>query len=373
MKKLLSLILVALIFGCQVPSHEFIVEGQLKTNSGFEYDFIHENQKYKVQVTVPPELRSENFSSKLYLYGPSLNRNRIPAVGARWDGNDLEVGGIIFMNNTITIALDAKKSIYSVAEALGVSHLGEAEGVYSKPKYYSSLARDQYASVARVKMLKDRKYFGFVGQDYACTATLIGSNIVLTNAHCIGSQDDCDYSSFEFSDYWEKDFFYNTVVREYDCKKLIYSSIDYDFSVAELSGNPSSKYPVQKVDLRPLHPQDDSWVYVIGYSPRKGNKRTETCQLKYDTSVVGLLGKQEFRFQTKKMKCDRAIVPGDSGSSVFNHLGHIVGVVWGSQATQKEDYSKPVVASMTPTWLLGVQLRAKLPPQIFERINQVKE
>ncbi len=357
LSKSLLFLSLFMMTNCEVPSHRLNVRGYPRNNK-FEF-VIRENRKnYSVKVLVPPYLEEKFFREEILIFGPGIGPRGKIAVATAWNGDSsIDIEKTEFVGDQILIHLNYVKSNAELAAVMGAGELEEAEGVFEKPNNYASMARDKYPSVGKLKTRTNRAVWGLVGFVGSCTGTLVGKNVVLTNAHCLHTEEDCSYASVTFSDYHEKNQLGQRVHREFKCSQVIYSSLDYDMTLFTLEDYPSRHYPVQNLDLRPLEIQNGSWLFMIGATPNRENKHVEICQVKKDLRVVGIASDQKFRYLTKILVCARDILPGDSGSPVFNHEGNVVGVVWGSTSTSRTATDSPDMVAMTPLWIMGAAFK----------------
>lgn len=145
------------------------------------------------------------------------------------------------------------------------------------------------------------------GGEY-CTGFLIGPNRLMTNNHCIATQAECDASNARFN--YQNDASGNPLVTtDYDCKTLLKTNYDLDYSVVELDGLPGYQWGYLRLTWDNVYEPEE--LTVIGHPA--GNPKRVSRQ---DCRVEAVVDKGRAANTDIGYSCDTR--SGSSGSPVFD-------------------------------------------------------
>ncbi len=151
-----------------------------------------------------------------------------------------------------------------------------------------------------------------------CTGFLVGQNTLMTNHHCVDSQEICDSVIATFGYERKQDGRLN-LGEQYRCVKVDSGRMDFelDYAVIELQGTPGDKWG--KLDLSAIDPEDNEPLFIVQH-PAGEPKQVSRIDCK--TMVIPVKGRGEETDFTHT--CDT--VGGSSGSPVFNEAGQVIGI-----------------------------------------------
>lgn len=181
-----------------------------------------------------------------------------------------------------------------------------------------------------------------------CTGFLVSSDLLVTNHHCLSTQDSCEITSFRFNEELKNDLKTVKSIDPYSCKELLITDEDLDFTLVRLAGNPGKKYGYLKLSSRPVRatpypqhkPADDRGeeLLIIGHPASHpyypGTREIQTVKKvskpchsigsgyeafsKFDLNALFNDFKLINKAMTGMIKTDCAITGGYSGSPVFD-------------------------------------------------------
>lgn len=359
---ILFLILGSNLFlsGCRSPNYQVQV---LKPASESEIQIIVPEAKddpligqaLKVHVIFPPEFAGREIQTRINLWGPDLvpadNPKDKPEL--RWIVEVPESLGLV----PLRIFRKEKEPILTVklGPKLKISGLSPYDP-NPEPRGFTEIAQETYPSVGKMERVVTSSFFGLITENAAhCTVSVIGRNLVMTNAHCVRTEEECEKAEFQFSNVWEKGFFGGRIWRTYDCKKIVATSVEYDFTIALTDDDPTRHYPAIPIDLSQRTFRSKQNVLVIANNQTKHMKR---CQIRTENHHYMVRARSDkdlaadcFRFHTHEVKCDQKIIPGDSGSPVLDDRGIIVGILWGGTAKAPDQ-----LGYVIPAWAIAREI-----------------
>lgn len=102
-----------------------------------------------------------------------------------------------------------------------------------------------------------------------CSGFLVAGNIVMTNEHCMASQEKCSISSFRFGEELAPGLAGLKPVESLRCRKLLLKDKELDFALAEVEGRPGTAYGTLRLASRvPANREAD--FFIIGHPAGHG-------------------------------------------------------------------------------------------------------
>ncbi len=240
---------------------------------------------------------------------------------------------------------------------------------YQVPPTISYKSADAFKSVGRV--VSRGTTFGVTTKLTYCNGVLVAPNLVLTNYHCMETQEVCDTTAFIISS--RKD------AADYECKKLIVNVPLFDQALFELKEHVGESFAPSEVERRRYYFPRNTTVAVVSAFGNWDKGLLSGWKAEKDTAYVisdgclvqGLYGyiadfsnkqipelvqSDDSRLLTYRLSCE--VQKGQSGSPVYSLDGRIVGTIWGrSEGDVSNQKTKAVEGLFTP-----------LHPKILERI-----
>jgi V8-like Glu-specific endopeptidase len=191
-----------------------------------------------------------------------------------------------------------------------------------------------------------------------CTGWLVGeNNVLITNEHCIGSEDDAMNAQYLFdleNKSAEKDCNAHNGAQgflpadNYEAMEFLALDVTNDWALVRLKGNPIGKYGYLDLDNRvpevdeeiyiPQHPGGGDKVIAI-YDDNYGTN--SRCQVKSTTSG-SCYGKSRTLYDDIRYSCDTQ--GGSSGSPVINAATHTVVALHHCGGACNGNYGVPIYA-----------------------------
>ena len=199
-------------------------------------------------------------------------------------------------------------------------------------------------AVAKLSMIKDTAN---VPKRYVCTGFLVGDSTLVTNEHCVASQQDCANTKVIFG------YEFNRVgqmpgMEQYDCLSLRAVDFGLDTAVLELAGEPGKRWSSLTLAARPA--QDGERLFIIQHPAGEPKQISEGDCIVFESSSPGRVTRSDFAHL-----CDT--LGGSSGSPVFNVSGEVVGLHhWGRDVSGRYSGSNRAVRMEL--------VRALVPPEV---------
>ena len=190
-----------------------------------------------------------------------------------------------------------------------------------------------------------------------CTSFLVGRNLMITNHHCIHTQDECSRSVLRFN--YELDSRLRTIkkIDAFTCRRIIITDERLDFTLFEVNGEPIKKYPpmlIRASEPIPDHKKrsrrlfpfphyvekelEGEFVFLIGHpwdhpDYQMGSeyqmikKITTPCRVthKFEVRVSSNNFPDILKFNEFASNC--MSVSGNSGGPIFDSNLYVVGLV----------------------------------------------
>ena len=161
-----------------------------------------------------------------------------------------------------------------------------------------------------------------------CTGFMVGTNYLVTNHHCISTENECDstYVSVYNGDSYETAKCRSIVSAEDNGPSLDNKAIDY--SIIELDHHLTTASFFSLANSRPSSGQELT-AWVVDHKDLFSGRITELeCRL-------------ESRLPSLELSSCPSIL-GNSGSPVVNERGDVVGVLWGATAPSFVNEATPL-------------------------------
>jgi S1-C subfamily serine protease len=207
-------------------------------------------------------------------------------------------------------------------------HSRSKDDLYASPAEFleeADVALAPIGSMNRVSLVPG----GSTRESVACSGIVVGENLVMTNHHCISSQDECLSSTFTFWNQHEVDSAGAMKKRSFACQKLVLSDEYFDFSIIRVDNDPSVDFKPRPWMKNDIDVPVGTPVYVATNNPQN-QKTLKPCLISGEDQIVRVKDEMTFRFEMMKLACTSPVIPGDSGSPVLNFNGDLLGIVWGS-------------------------------------------
>ena len=208
-----------------------------------------------------------------------------------------------------------------------------------------------------------------------CTGFLIGPSYVMTNHHCVSTDEKCGIIAFRFNEEKANDGSLKSI-SAYNCKRLIVADQELDFAIVEVEGEPGKQWGTVSLSSRePEGPnQECHWkwfrreckpilgesVSVVGHPAQhdpypEGKKFRTIKKISQSCNVTGITSSTEIRYNSaiefgfqwnfdverlvshleleikpilwRDFSSDCASTGGSSGSPVFDKDLHVIGIL----------------------------------------------
>lgn len=166
---------------------------------------------------------------------------------------------------------------------------------------------------------------------YYCSGVMIDKNTLLTNYHCINSQETCD--STYLAVYNGHSYFQSKCLK---VKKLITDHRDPDdplkyLDIAIIKIKDDYYGGSFKLATKRALPEDQVTAWVIDHTGLNSSTQTNP----YESRVTQFNCKVSAQKERKSLVLENCpIIIGNSGSPVVNSAGEIVALIWGGNALQ---------------------------------------
>ncbi|MCM2278050.1 MAG: serine protease [Oligoflexia bacterium] len=117
-----------------------------------------------------------------------------------------------------------------------------------------------------------------------CTGFLVSQNLVMTNHHCISSEEKCGITAFRFNEELGPDLKSIKPLDAYKCNRIVFTDDELDVSLVEVDGNPGQKYAA--LSLTDREPQSPRWLedgWTIWPFPKRKYREIQADRL----TVIG--------------------------------------------------------------------------------------
>ncbi len=163
-----------------------------------------------------------------------------------------------------------------------------------------------------------RLYFIQNGESKTCTGFLIESGQLLTNHHCVNTQEVCETTVAVFGFQYGSNGLLN-LGEQFDCGEMVSAKNSYelDYALLDIKGTPSTKWGT--LNLSDGDPEIDLPLFIVQHP---GGLPKQISKINCRAVAVPVDGRGE---QTDfSHTCDT--VGGSSGSPVLNESGQVVGL-----------------------------------------------
>ena len=167
-------------------------------------------------------------------------------------------------------------------------------------------------SIARLLFISD-------GGSSTCTGFLIAPGQLMTNHHCVSTQEVCRTMRAIFGYQYDK----NGELQfgdQYECRKIVDGKIDYslDFSILEIAGKPENEWGMIAIGDS-VDPSAGDPLFIVQHP---AGEPKQISRINCVTSTVPVDGRASVSDFTHT--CDT--VGGSSGAPVFSEIGELVGL-----------------------------------------------
>ena len=214
-------------------------------------------------------------------------------------------GGDLPTNLSLTI----DRVAYQVDGAVALSTVGKDEKQAIGAFQDDPIVWNVQKSVAQLSLIQN-------GLPAVCSGFLVGQNSIMTNHHCVASQQECEDARVIFG-YQQIEGANFGLGMQIDCSLFDESKSDraLDYSIFQLKASPGEDWP--SVSLKEGESGNDGDPVFIVQHPNGERKQISYVNCAIETMLVD--GSRDFTHT-----CDT--VGGSSGSPVFNRQGKLVGM-----------------------------------------------
>lgn len=164
-------------------------------------------------------------------------------------------------------------------------------------------------AVAKLSFVKD-------GLPYVCTGFMIAADKLMTNHHCVASQEVCGSTVAIFGYQYDEAGVLNHGT-QYECDEVVSKDSILDYSILRLRGAPGSLWG--ELELSTGEPQQDQQVYIVQH-PAGEPKQISRVDCRVSMAVADGLGQGTDAAHV----CDT--LGGSSGSPVLDLNHRVVGL-----------------------------------------------
>lgn len=172
--------------------------------------------------------------------------------------------------------------------------------------------------VSAVERSVARLYFIENGKSSTCTGFLIDSGQLITNHHCVNTQEVCETAIAVFGYQYDTNGLLN-FGEQFECAQMVPGKHSYelDYTILGLSGTPWTKWG--SLGLQLADPEIGAPLFIVQHP---GGLPKQISKIDCKALAVPIDGRAEKTDFTHT--CDT--VGGSSGSPVFNESGQVVGL-----------------------------------------------
>jgi V8-like Glu-specific endopeptidase len=154
------------------------------------------------------------------------------------------------------------------------------------------------------------------GALYTCTGFMVEPGYLMTNQHCVASQEVCDTTTVVFDYEYDR----NSILHfgeQYGCLQVVKVDFDLDYALLQLTGDPASKWGTLK--LNTSDPVQQGPMFVVQHPAGQPKMISKVNCLAGAVPVDGRAAATDFTHS-----CDT--VGGSSGAPIFNENGEVIGL-----------------------------------------------
>ncbi len=325
LKKIINIFSLSLLLAVSACGRSLSIDlekdsGEDKVSYTIRHDKLQQyigHTELHVDVVFPPKYRNHQIRFQMKLRFSDASGSSVTVGLPR--GLPFEISEIKYRQDDVVVFLED-------LPAPGASKIASFYKSPPKPLFEIS---EHLPKIGIMSQVKDSIFFGLIPvSTSACTSFPIGNSLVMTNHHCVSTQDQCRASVFTFWNSSETGFLGNTISRDFPCSKLLYTHPNLDMSIVQTAGDPTKSYGSLKMMKTPRRLREGTPVIILSQNPR-GTKRSNHCIIGESGKRFHISGTDRRATDSTELQCTAATISGDSGSPVLNYDGDLVGIFWG--------------------------------------------
>lgn len=199
---------------------------------------------------------------------------------------------------------------------------------YSRELNDEDVSDDKLTNLPLGHIIIDDADWSLIPLASRCTGFLVGSDLVVTNNHCVADKAECGRTKIKVWNYKEGWMKRNLDTSTYQCKEILYTDSERDQTLFRIDGNASfyNQFPISRRAMN-LKKDEIFRISTMNQSAFMGTiyREHRKCVLKDDEGMKKSIDGKRYI----DALCDKPIYQGNSGSPVFDSEGYVFGVLWG--------------------------------------------